>query len=88
MTIPAGFVACQPRTRTRVTKLHLMREDQTGTICGRYTIDQILPEETELPANTPVCKVCSPATEHSHADAWHRDMCRPPGAAPRLGART
>jgi hypothetical protein len=54
--IPTGFVAIQPRGALAV-KLHLVREDQTGTVCGRYTLDRILPENASAPQAKP-CGVC------------------------------
>lgn len=62
--IPVGFVACRSNSGREL--LHYMREDLTRTVCGRYTLEEILPEH-EL-TFTRTCRSCLQAIERKGHD--------------------
>ena len=57
-----GYVACRPSSATATAaaaRLHLMRPDMTPrTVCGRYGLDDILPEDEQIPDDTRECGAC------------------------------
>jgi|SRR5580692_169227 hypothetical protein len=58
MNIPAGYVAV--RSISGRVLFHLMAEGPDGpqrTLCGRYSVNRILPEDAEVPDGTRLCRV-------------------------------
>jgi hypothetical protein len=55
--VEQGAVAVRNKQNHRML-LHLVKDDVSATLCGRYKLDRIEPEDLELAETTPMCKVC------------------------------
>jgi hypothetical protein len=56
MRIPVGYVAI--RSSGGRVLFHFMAEGSQRTLCGRYPVDRILPEDAEVHDGTRLCQVC------------------------------
>ena len=56
-----GYAVCRSTTGREL--LHLMKQDLSTTACGRYSLDQILPEDYDAGASIRECNACRRAVE-------------------------
>jgi len=50
--------------------LHLMKTDVAGTLCGRYSVDRILPQDEPLADQTRECQVCRAIADGTNNQRW------------------
>jgi hypothetical protein len=63
-----GAVAVMSGSHRLLT--HLVKEDLSATLCGRYKIDRIEPEGLELAESTKECQVCQAIANKTNDYRW------------------